>query len=335
MPSLDVLFSSSLLLTLAGLVTVVVAIILVWSTLGARRGAPGRLEIAARVADVAGPLAARDAVAPVEADGLEAYRWALAVREDAVGPDHPDVATACHILGAMYMERERFAEAEPLLQRALEIRIRSFGPSHSDVTSTRDDLADLYRAQGRRIEAESLRDSGPAAESPAVPPPPRKIEEPKPVAPPAREAVPESLDRPTGVAPQRQSLAPASAMRAVTPPSPAAKKAERHDGEELTRVLREIAGLQGTDAEPASAQELYRQALAMMEATGATDRPELRTALRELGRLYYRQGAYAEAEPLLERALALARRAGDAADVSQISEDLSWLRFSRRSLTER
>ncbi len=277
-------------------------------------------------------LAAREAVAPLQADGLEAYRWALAVREDAVGPDHPDVATACHILGAMYMERERFAEAEPLLQRALQIRMRSFGPSHSDVTSTRDDLAALYRAQGRRIEADSLGEAFPAAKSP--PPSPPKSEEPKPVAPPVREVLPEPVSRPIVSAPQRQSLAPAPAPRPATPPSSPARKGERRDGEELTRVLREIAGLQGVDVEPASAQELYRQALAMMEATGATDRPELRTALRELGRLYYRQGAYAEAEPLLERALALARRAADAVDVAQISDDLAWLRFSRRSLTE-
>jgi tetratricopeptide (TPR) repeat protein len=334
-PSLDVLLSSSVLLTLAGLVTVAVAIILVWSTLGGRRGAAGRLEIAARVADTAMPQAARESVAPADSDGLEPYRWALAVREDAMGPDHPDVATACHILGAMYMERERYAEAEPLLQRALEIRTRRFGPSHSDVASTIDDLATLYRAQGRSIEADSLREGLPAAESPAPPPPPQS-EKPEPVAPPVREVVPEQVDRPVVSAPQWQGPTPAPARRPVTPPpaSPA-RTGERHDGEELTRVLREIAGLQGTEAEPASAQELYRRALAMMEATGATDRPELRTALRELGRLYYRQGAYAEAEPLLERALALARRAADASDVSQISDDLAWLRFSRRSLTER
>jgi tetratricopeptide (TPR) repeat protein len=332
MPSLDAVLSSTVLLTLAAVLTIAVAVMLVWSTLGGRRAARGRLEVAARVADAAVPHAAREPVATAEADGLEPYRWALAVREDAVGPDHPDVATACHILGAMYMEREKYAEAEPLLQRALEIRTRNFGPSHSDVASTIDDLATLYRAQGRRIEADSLREGLPPAESPAPPSPPK--DEPRPVAPPVREVVPEQVDRPVVSAPQR--VTPAPARRPVTPPpaSPA-RTGERHDGEELTRVLREIAGLQGTEAEPASAQELYRRALAMMEATGATDRPELRTALRELGRLYYRQGAYAEAEPLLERALALARRAGNAAEVTEISDDLAWLRFSRRSLSDR
>jgi tetratricopeptide (TPR) repeat protein len=334
MPSLNVVVSSDVLLALAALVTLLVALILVWSTLGTRRGTPEKLEIAARVPNTAAPFGAREPVGSTEADGLDPYRWALAVREDAVGPDHPDVATACHILGAMYMERERFAEAEPLLQRALQIRLRSFGPSDSDVISTRDDLAALYRAQGRRIEADSLREALPAAESPAPPPLPQR-EKPKPVAAQARDVVAQPVDRPVVSAPQGQSVVPPAARRPVSPPGAPAKKAEGRDGEELTRVLREIAGLKGTDAEPASAQELYRQALAMMEATGATDRPELRTALRELGRLYYRHGAFAEAEPLFERALALARRSGETAEVAQISDDLAWLRFSRRSLPER
>jgi tetratricopeptide (TPR) repeat protein len=333
MPSLDVVLSSDLLLALAALVTLVVALVLVSTTLGADARGLGKLEIAARLRDSGMPHPAPEPVVPIEDDGLEPYRWALAVREDAVGPDHPDVATACHILGAMYMERERFAEAEPLLQRALEIRTRSFGPSHSDVISTRDDLAALYRAQGQRTEPTSPREAAVVAQVPA--PEPTESQEAKPPVAATHEVAPRTVDRPIVAAPQRQ-VTPGPAPRVDSPaPSAAARKPERQDGEELTRVLREIAGLQGTDPEPASAQELYRRALAMMEATGATDRPELRTALRELGRLYYRQGAFAEAEPLLERALALARRAGDAADVAQISDDLAWLRFSRRSLTER
>ena len=333
MPSVDVALSSDLLLALAALLTLVTALVLVSTTLGAHGRGLGRLEIAARLMKSAAPHPAQEPVVPIEDDGLEPYRWALAVREDAVGPDHPDVATACHILGAMYMERERFAEAEPLLQRALEIRTRSFGPSHSDVISTKDDLAALYRAQGRQIEPRSPREAAVVAQMP-VPKRPEGQEAKPPVAA-TPSVAPRNVDRPIVAAPPRQAK-PAPAPGVVSPPPrQAASKPGRPDGEELTRVLREIAGLRGTDPEPASAQELYCRALAMMEATGATDRPELRTALRELGRLYYRQRAFAEAEPLLERALALARRAGDAADVAQISDDLAWLRFSRRSLPER
>jgi tetratricopeptide (TPR) repeat protein len=160
-------------------------------------------------------------------------------------------------------------------------------------------------------------------------------QEAKPPLAVTHEVAPRTVDPPIVAVPQRQ-VTPAPAPGVVSPaPSAAATRSERHDGEELTRVLREIAGLQGTDAEPASAQELYRRALAMMEATEATDRPELRTALRELGRLYYREGAYAEAEPLLERALALAQHVlgPNAPEVGEIREELAWLRFSRRSLS--
>jgi tetratricopeptide (TPR) repeat protein len=335
MPSLDAALSSTLLLSLAALLTLVVALVLVWSTLSARRGATGRREIAARLAETAAPFAGREPVASFPPDGLEPYRWALAVREEAMGPDHLDVAAACHILGAMYLERERFAEAEPLLQRALQIRTRKLGPSHSDVASTREDLATLYRAQARRLESESLGEGAletqlrvPAGPTPAQ----SKAEQPKPPAASTREVVTEPVDRSVGAAPQRP-VTPAPATRAVTTPGSDGGE-DRPDGEELGRVLREIAGLQGVDAEPATAQQLYGRALAMMEATGATDRPELRTVVRELGRLYYRQAAYAEAEPLLQRALALSERAlgADAPEVAEIREDLAWLRFSRQSL---
>jgi len=335
MPSLDAALSSTLLLSLAALLTLAVALVLVWSTLSARRGGTGRREIATRVAETAAPFAAREPVASFPPDGLEPYRWALAVREESLGPDHLDVAAACHILGAMYLERERFAEAEPLLQRALHIRMRSYGPSHSDVVSTRDDLATLYRAQARRTEAESIGDGAlatqfpvPAGPTPAQP----KAERPMPLVALMREVVAEPVDRSVAAAPQRP-VTPAPATQAITTPSSDTRK-DGPDGEELARVLREIAGLQGVDAEPATAQQLYRRALAMMDATGATDRPELRTVLRELGRLYYRQAAYAEAEPLLQRALALSERAlgADAPEVAEIREDLAWLRFSRRSL---
>jgi tetratricopeptide (TPR) repeat protein len=350
MPSLDVLLTSSTLLVLAAVVAIVVALVLVRSTLGARRDAEARLDIAGRLGQVVAPLETREPVGSAESDGLEPYRWALSVREESLGPDHPDVATACHILGAMYMERERFAEAEPLLHRALQIRTRSFGPSHSDVAQTVDDLATLYRAQGRRIEADSLLETVLAAQSPAPPStesevakrpiapapqaPPPEVAPPAQVAPSAQVA-PKAIEGPAVSAPQPQRVGREPTKPSVTAPRPVPAKSDHPDGEELTRVLREIAGLRGVDAAPASAQELYRRALAMMEATGATDRPELRTALRELGRLYYRQGAFAEAEPLLERALALARRANDAAEVAEISDDLAWLRFSLRSLPER
>ena len=46
----------------------------------------------------------------------------LDIREKALGLDHPDVALALHNLGFIYNAQGRYAEAEPLLRRALIIR---------------------------------------------------------------------------------------------------------------------------------------------------------------------------------------------------------------------
>ena len=46
---------------------------------------------------------------------------ALAIREKALGPDHPDVALNLNNLAALYWTRAEYDEAEPLFRRALAI----------------------------------------------------------------------------------------------------------------------------------------------------------------------------------------------------------------------
>src|ERR1700704_582091 len=60
----------------------------------------------------------------------ERDRRMLAVREDALGPDHPEVAAALTIVAAHLHGLGRFAEEEPLLRRALAIRERVHGQLH-------------------------------------------------------------------------------------------------------------------------------------------------------------------------------------------------------------
>jgi len=50
------------------------------------------------------------------------YREALAVREQALGADHPEVAVSLNALAEFLASQFRFQEAEPLLRRALEIQ---------------------------------------------------------------------------------------------------------------------------------------------------------------------------------------------------------------------
>lgn len=84
------------------------------------------------------------------------YKSALAIREKALDPDHPNVATSLNNLAALYFAQGRYTEAEPLYQRALDIWEKALGPDHPDVARSLNNLAELYRDQGQYAKAQPL-----------------------------------------------------------------------------------------------------------------------------------------------------------------------------------
>jgi tetratricopeptide (TPR) repeat protein len=84
------------------------------------------------------------------------YRRALAIRENAVGPEHPDVLQSLNNLAELYRAQGKYSEAEPLHERALAIRERAQGPDRPDVLQSLNNQAVLYQGQGRYAEAEPL-----------------------------------------------------------------------------------------------------------------------------------------------------------------------------------
>jgi tetratricopeptide (TPR) repeat protein len=72
------------------------------------------------------------------------------------GPDDPRFAVSMHNLANFYATRARYAEAEPLYQRAVAVLERVRGPEHPQTALARVGLADLYQVQGRLPEAEPL-----------------------------------------------------------------------------------------------------------------------------------------------------------------------------------
>ena len=73
------------------------------------------------------------------------WQRALAIRERALGPDHPDTAQSLNNLAVLYRDQGRLAEAEPLWQRALAIWERALGPEHPHTRTVRDNLADIKK----------------------------------------------------------------------------------------------------------------------------------------------------------------------------------------------
>ena len=90
------------------------------------------------------------------AEAIPLVQQALAIYEKALGPDHPDVATAVNNLALLYDKQGR----TPRPSRSTSGRWRSdekaLGPDHPDVATVLNNLAVLYDNQGRYAEAEPL-----------------------------------------------------------------------------------------------------------------------------------------------------------------------------------
>lgn len=83
------------------------------------------------------------------------YRRVLAIREKALGLEHPDTIECMSNLGIFYSNRGRYTEAESLLQQALHLREKVSGESRGLVLSL-DFLGNCYVSQGKNDEAKEL-----------------------------------------------------------------------------------------------------------------------------------------------------------------------------------
>ena len=59
-------------------------------------------------------------------------------------------------LAWLYHTQGRYAEAEPLYQRALAIREKALGPEHPEVAASLENYAALLRETSRDTEAEKM-----------------------------------------------------------------------------------------------------------------------------------------------------------------------------------
>ena len=84
------------------------------------------------------------------------FERSLAIRERALGPDHPDVAVSLSNLAIANDEQGRYAEAQAFLERSLAIRERAFGPDHPIVVKTIDNLALVRWRRGRYADSQAL-----------------------------------------------------------------------------------------------------------------------------------------------------------------------------------
>jgi tetratricopeptide (TPR) repeat protein len=100
-----------------------------------------------------------------EAWGREAEKLSLTLRDEPTlpmrrtedtMPDHADVVQSLNDQAFRLYTQGRYAEAQPLHERALAISEEALGPDHPDVAQSLNDLAFILYVQGRYAEARPL-----------------------------------------------------------------------------------------------------------------------------------------------------------------------------------
>jgi uncharacterized protein HemY len=79
------------------------------------------------------------------------------VFEKKLGPTHFTTAVALHNMGAIYLERQQYKEAEKFLRAAIAAKEKTLKGSHLSVAHSLDSLAIALDGQGRQIEAEKMK----------------------------------------------------------------------------------------------------------------------------------------------------------------------------------
>jgi serine/threonine protein kinase/tetratricopeptide (TPR) repeat protein len=243
----------------------------------------------------------------------------LAIREKALGPDHPDVAQSLHGLAILLSYIGDYARARPLYERALAIREKALGPGHPEVAKSLTSLATLLTEGGDYAGARPLHERALAIREKALGP--------------EHPDVAWSLNRLATLlyyigdyagARRLDERALAINEKALGPDHP--NVAGSQSG--LAAVLYKLGDYAG-------ARRLYERALAINEKALGPDHPNVAGNLNNLAEVRRSIGDYAGARPLQERALAIWEKAfgPDHPAVAQSLDDLATLLREMGDLT--
>jgi CHAT domain-containing protein/tetratricopeptide (TPR) repeat protein len=256
---------------------------------------------------------------------------ALALREEVLGTEHPDVAASVHDLAGLYISKGDYAQAEPLFQRALAIREKALGTEHPDVAQCLNSLGGLYKTKGDYAQAETLywralaiREKALGTEHSDVATSLNNLAtlykakgdyaQAETLYRRARDILEKTLG------PEHRNMATSLSNLALLyiakgdyiQAEPLARRAldihEKALGPEHPAVafsLNNLAQVYDTKRDYAQAEPLYRRALDIHEKALGPEHPAVATSLNNLAYSCAAKGDYAQAEPLYRRSLAI------------------------------
>jgi len=218
---------------------------------------------------------------------------ALTIDAKALGPEHPDVASALAGLALLYNAQGDYGRAAPLFQRSLAIAEKALGPEHPDVATALYNLAGLYRAQGDYGRAAPLFQRSLAIREKALGP--------------EHPDVATALNNLAEVYCAQGDYGRAAPLyqRALA----ILEKALGPEHRDVATALNNLALLYQNQGDYGRAAPLYQRSLAIKEKALGPDHPDVASAFHNLAGLYLDQGDYGRAAPLFQRALAIFEKA--------------------------
>jgi CHAT domain-containing protein/Tfp pilus assembly protein PilF len=290
------------------------------------------------------------------AEGVTRAREALAIREQALGPDHLDVAQSLDTLAVLLRRAGDYGAALPAQRRTVAIREKALGPDDPLVAATLNNLARLLREMGDYPASRAAYDRALAIRERVLPAEHPDIAQ----SLNGLGALLQLTGDLAGARPRferalrirEQALGPdhpdvalvltnLASLSAATGDWTGARRyeeralaiAERAYGPEHPEVATSLSNLAGAlralgDFSGALAR--YRRALAIREKTLGPGHFEVAQTLANLAGLEFTLGDYAAARPDAERALAIRERVLGPAHV-EVAQSLDALAVIRRA----
>ncbi|WP_437542210.1 CHAT domain-containing tetratricopeptide repeat protein [Sorangium sp. So ce367] len=252
-------------------------------------------------------------------EAIPLARRALALRERALGPEHPGVAQSLAGLALLLQEKGDYAAAEPLYRRALVIREKALGPEHPHVAASLYSLALLLEQKADYAVAEPLYR--------------RALDIREKAFGPEHPAVAQSLNALAGLLQTIGDYAGAEPLyhRALA----IVEKAFGAEHHNVAAILNNLAVLLQAIGDHARAEPLVRRALAIREKTLGPENPDVAQSLNNLAVLLQAKGEHAAAERLYRRALAIWEKTlgPEHPAVAQSFDNLAWLHWASAAPT--
>ena len=216
---------------------------------------------------------------------------ALSIDENALDPDHPDIARSFNNFGYLLQAQGDLAAARPYFERALTIREQALGPDHRDTASSLNNLGGLLRAQGDLAGARPYFERALASREALGPDHPDTAMSFNNLG---------SLLRAQGdLAGARPYLERAVAIN---------ERVLGSDHPDTASSLNNLGGLLQAQGDLAGARPYFERALAIREQALGPDHPNTANSLNSLGVLLSSQRKFAMARLNFQRALGIVEK---------------------------